>query len=156
VLLDDRALHLLPPAEACPGPIGAYLEAPANTKAAQELYLRLLASPDFATCVATGSIVLQIVLHRVASIVFEGPARKDGDAHTRQGALLCAVIRRLKGNNYEGRGQQALSMLLRWSCEEMGPVDVIPARRLDVVEKACKMGGKEEGLRDFATTAMES
>ena len=162
MLQDERALHLLPPPALCPGPLTAYLDPPQRINAAEDAYLRVLASPDLPACVASGSLALPLAVHRLATAIFGG---SDGDggaaSQARRSALFCSAARRLarggstNGAGGGGEGQQALGMLLQWSCEEAAEVDTVPRRRLEFIEAACAAAG-DENLLAAITTALEA
>ena len=178
-LLDGRALHLLPPLNACPGPAKAYLDAPISVKqdlrASRDGYLKVLESPDAEKCIDSGSMVLSMVIHRLARMIFNASEVEIGDklADTlalvnksilgvetkddseldlrKRHALLCGILRRLKSP----RLMPVLGMLLRWSCEEGAAVDAVPAARMEFVEAACDADGSE-GLMHVVMQSLEA
>lgn len=162
-LSDGRAIHLLPPLRACPGPSLAYLEAPVSEehlRAARDAYLKILESPDALKCLETGSIVLSIVVHRMAGMIFYNQESKEKDKVSdadnemevrRRHALLCGVIRRLRSPG----ALPVLGMLLRWNCEEGAAVDAVPAERMEFLDAACN-GDGGEGLFKVVMEALEA
>ena len=200
-LEDGRAFHLLPSIDACLGGYRLnYLNPPpppshssssvtasstsastttmstttSEDKTAENVYLRLLSVGETLKCVDSGSLILSVVLHRLALLIFCCSSSGDDDETMKkkkkkqQNALLQSAIRRLgggttiSGENGGNRGLMALGMFLRWSCEEGAAVDVFSADRMDFL-KAAVCGGRdddgaddEEGLFKIAMAALRT
>ena len=141
-LLDGRALHLLPPLNACPGPAKAYLDAPIH---------RLARMIFNASEVEIGD-KLADTLALVNKSILGVETKDDSELDLRKRhALLCGILRRLKSP----RLMPVLGMLLRWSCEEGAAVDAVPAARMEFVEAACDADGSE-GLMHVVMQSLEA
>lgn len=128
-LVDCNALRLLPPMELLLGERDWYFEAIGCSvslyfKGEEWFYINLLAEKAFLSCVASNCMIVDVVVHRIARILFymeHGQARRSS---SQRRGLITAVLRRLlrpQGENFDevvGKSQHdILGKILTWNAD---------------------------------------
>lgn len=124
LLTEERVLHLLPPIDRCFGRKKDYfgsvdLSSMSSIRAQQEVYLKILGTPEFVEAIDQGTVGGLVIVHRLAWMIF---MRQEDEG------LMLRAARRLKSLGPE-KGRHIFNALLAWKPDDGCSYPTIPRRR---------------------------